>query len=117
MKKLLVALVATLVAVSVAGCAGLGKGKGKAPPPVVTKVTRQGRCFAKLSDQVFGLRGPMLFRAGRSFFTAGCVWLAGVALANAADIPYAVQSAPPVPWTASWAGFYLGGQVGWGGDD
>jgi hypothetical protein len=36
MKKVLFALVATLVAVSVSGCAGLGK--GKAPPPrVVTK--------------------------------------------------------------------------------
>jgi hypothetical protein len=35
MKKLLFALVATMVAVSVAGCAGYGK--GKAPPPVVTK--------------------------------------------------------------------------------
>jgi hypothetical protein len=35
MKKLLFVLVATLVAVSVSGCAGLGK--GKAPPPVVTK--------------------------------------------------------------------------------
>jgi hypothetical protein len=37
MKKVLVGLVATLVAVSVAGCVGIGKGKGKAPPPVVTK--------------------------------------------------------------------------------
>ena len=36
-KKLLVAAVATLVAVSVAGCAAVGKGKGKAPPPIVTK--------------------------------------------------------------------------------
>jgi hypothetical protein len=35
MNKLLIALVATLVAVSVSGCAGVGK--GKAPPPVVTK--------------------------------------------------------------------------------
>jgi hypothetical protein len=35
MKKVLVALVATLVAVSVAGCAGIGK--GKAPPAIVTK--------------------------------------------------------------------------------
>jgi hypothetical protein len=35
MKKVLVALVAILVAVSVAGCAGIGK--GKAPPPIVTK--------------------------------------------------------------------------------
>ena len=31
MKKLLIALVATLVAVSVSGCVGIGKGKGKAP--------------------------------------------------------------------------------------
>jgi hypothetical protein len=38
MKKVLIALVATLVAVSVSGCAGYGLGKGKAPPPrVVTK--------------------------------------------------------------------------------
>jgi hypothetical protein len=37
MKKVLTVLVATLVAVSVAGCVGIGKGKGKAPPPIVTK--------------------------------------------------------------------------------
>jgi ABC-type Zn uptake system ZnuABC Zn-binding protein ZnuA len=37
MKKVLVAMVATLVAVSVAGCAAIGNGKGKAPPPIVTK--------------------------------------------------------------------------------
>jgi hypothetical protein len=36
MKKLVVALLATVVAFSVASCAGVGKGKGKAPP-VVTK--------------------------------------------------------------------------------
>jgi hypothetical protein len=35
MKKLVIALLATMVAVSVSGCAGMGK--GKAPPPVVTK--------------------------------------------------------------------------------
>ena len=35
MTKILAALLATLVAVSVACCAGVGK--GKAPPPVVTK--------------------------------------------------------------------------------
>ena len=35
MKKVLIALVATLVAVSVSGCVGVGK--GKAPPPIVTK--------------------------------------------------------------------------------
>ena len=37
MKKLLIAMVATFVAVSVAGCAAVGFGKGKAPPPIVTK--------------------------------------------------------------------------------
>jgi hypothetical protein len=39
MKKVLIAVVATLVVISVSGCAGygIGKGKGKAPPPVVTK--------------------------------------------------------------------------------
>jgi hypothetical protein len=35
MKKVLIALVATLVAVTVAGCVGIGK--GKAPPSIVTK--------------------------------------------------------------------------------
>jgi hypothetical protein len=35
MKKLAIALLATVVAFSMAGCAGMGK--GKAPPPVVTK--------------------------------------------------------------------------------
>jgi hypothetical protein len=37
MKKVLFALVATLVAVSVSGCAGLGKGKAPPSPPIVTK--------------------------------------------------------------------------------
>jgi hypothetical protein len=37
MKNLVVALLATVVAFSVVGCAGGGMGKGKAPPPVVTK--------------------------------------------------------------------------------
>jgi hypothetical protein len=35
MKKLVVALLATLIAVSIAGCAGIGKGKAR--PAVVTK--------------------------------------------------------------------------------
>ena len=35
MTKVLAAILATVVAFSVAGCAGMGK--GKAPPPVVTK--------------------------------------------------------------------------------
>jgi hypothetical protein len=34
MKKVFVALVATVVAIGMAGCAGVGKGKA---PPVVTK--------------------------------------------------------------------------------
>jgi hypothetical protein len=33
MKKVLIALVATVMALGIAGCVG----KGKAPPPVVTK--------------------------------------------------------------------------------
>jgi hypothetical protein len=33
MKKVLIALVATVIALGMAGCVG----KGKAPPPVVTK--------------------------------------------------------------------------------
>ena len=40
MKKIMVALVATLVAISMSGCVygyGFGKGKGKAPPPIVRK--------------------------------------------------------------------------------
>jgi hypothetical protein len=37
MKKLLVAAVAALIAVSVAGCAAVGFGKAKAPPPIETK--------------------------------------------------------------------------------
>jgi hypothetical protein len=35
MNKLVVALLATLVAVTVSGCVGIGK--GKAPPPIMTK--------------------------------------------------------------------------------
>ena len=37
MKKVLIAVVATLVAVSLGGCASVGKGKGKTPAPIVTK--------------------------------------------------------------------------------
>jgi predicted small lipoprotein YifL len=35
MKKVFIALLATMVVVSVSGCAGMGKGKAR--PPVVTK--------------------------------------------------------------------------------
>jgi hypothetical protein len=35
MNKIFVALVATIVAIGMSGCVGVGK--GKAPPPIVTK--------------------------------------------------------------------------------
>jgi outer membrane immunogenic protein len=60
----------------------------------------------------------MLFRAGRMFVLSGCVVLGLVAHAAAADIPYPVKGAPPVvDVPASWAGFYLGAQVGYGTDN
>jgi len=57
----------------------------------------------------------MLFRVGRTLAVVACVSASAVELAVAADIPY-VRSPPPVDVPASWAGFYLGGQVGYGGD-
>ena len=57
----------------------------------------------------------MLFRVGRTFVVVACMSAAAVELAVAADIPY-VRSPPPVDVPASWAGFYLGGNVGYGGD-
>jgi opacity protein-like surface antigen len=60
----------------------------------------------------------MLFRAGRMFVVAGCIVLGLVAHAAAADIPYPVKGAPPLADApASWAGFYLGAQVGYGTDN
>src|SRR5262245_17955268 len=59
----------------------------------------------------------MLFRAGRSVLVVGCVSCAGLQLAAAADIPFPVKSPPPPPAApASWAGFYVGGQIGYGTD-
>jgi outer membrane immunogenic protein len=60
----------------------------------------------------------MLFRVGRCLLMSGCVSLGAIGLAAAADIPYPVKSPPPlaVP-LASWAGFYMGGQVGYGMDN
>ena len=57
----------------------------------------------------------MLFRVGRTLAVACCVSAAAVELAVAADIPY-LRSPPPVDVKASWAGFYLGGQIGYGSD-
>ncbi len=57
----------------------------------------------------------MLVRVGRTFVIVACMSAAAVELAAAADIPY-VRNPAPVDVPASWAGFYLGGQVGYGAD-
>jgi hypothetical protein len=57
----------------------------------------------------------MLFRVGRTLAVVACASAAAIEFALAADIPY-VRSPPPVDVPASWAGFYLGGNVGYGGD-
>jgi outer membrane immunogenic protein len=62
----------------------------------------------------------MLFCAGRIAFVSVCVGLGAMRLAAAADLPYPVKSPPrPVPTVVpdSWAGFYFGGQVGYGMDN
>jgi outer membrane immunogenic protein len=59
----------------------------------------------------------MLFRVGRTFAVVVCVGVVAIDFAAAADIPYVQSPAPAyVPPTPSWAGFYLGGQVGYGMD-
>src|SRR5262249_55334662 len=59
----------------------------------------------------------MLCRVGWMLIVAGCAVLGAARLAGAADIPYPVKS-PPAPEVLpdTWAGFYLGGQIGYGGD-
>jgi outer membrane immunogenic protein len=46
------------------------------------------------------------------------VLLGAIELAGAADIPYPVKAPPPPPvvFVPSWAGFYIGGQLGYGMD-
>jgi outer membrane immunogenic protein len=57
----------------------------------------------------------MLFRVGRTFAVVFCVGVVAIEFAAAADLPYLPGPAPAyVP--PSWAGFYLGGQVGYGMD-
>jgi outer membrane immunogenic protein len=59
----------------------------------------------------------MLFRAGRGLILVGCVSCAAIQLAAAADVSYPVKSPPPpIVAPATWAGFYVGGQVGYGSD-
>src|SRR5215813_8228061 len=57
----------------------------------------------------------MLFRVGRTFVIVSCVSAAALEWAMAADIPY-VRNPAPADVPASWAGFYLGGQLGYGAD-
>src|SRR5258708_5936176 len=58
---------------------------------------------------------PMLFGVGRTFAVVFCVGVVAIEFAAAADLPYLPGPAPAyVP--PSWAGFYLGGQVGYGMD-
>jgi outer membrane immunogenic protein len=62
----------------------------------------------------------MLFRAGRDLIVdliiVGCVGLATAQDAAAADVPYPVKGPALVEVPQSWAGLYLGGQVGYGMD-
>jgi len=56
----------------------------------------------------------MLFRVGRTFAVVVCAGAVAIEFAAAADIPYVQSPAPAyVPPTPSWAGFYLGGQLGY----
>ena len=58
----------------------------------------------------------MLFRVGRTFAVVFCVGGVAIEFAAAADIPYVQSPAPAYVPPPSWAGFYLGGQVGYGMD-
>jgi hypothetical protein len=53
----------------------------------------------------------------RGLIVVGCVSSATAQAARAADIPYPVKSPAAFDVPQSWAGFYLGGQVGFGMDD
>jgi outer membrane immunogenic protein len=62
----------------------------------------------------------MLFRAGRNFIRGliviGCVGFPHAERAAAADVPYPVKGPVVAALPPSWAGFYVGGQVGYGMD-
>jgi outer membrane immunogenic protein len=62
----------------------------------------------------------MLFHVGRNLLrgliVVGCASSATAQVAGAADIPYPIKSPAPFDVRQSWAGFYLGGQVGYGMD-
>src|SRR5947208_15878623 len=60
----------------------------------------------------------MLFRVARCVLMSGCVSVGAIGLVAAADLPYPAKARPPAPVQPldSWAGFYLGGQIGYGED-
>jgi outer membrane immunogenic protein len=62
----------------------------------------------------------MLFRVGRgsipSLIVAGYLSSVPAQTVRAADVPYPVKGPARFEATESWAGFYLGGQVGYGTD-
>src|SRR4051812_34323322 len=60
----------------------------------------------------------MLFRVARCVLMSGCVSVGAIGLAGAADLPYPGKARPLAPGQPprSWAGFYLGGQIGYGED-
>src|ERR1700746_2455792 len=89
---------------------------------LVGKETFRSRAFANVAGKlprnlVLGAtrKRPMLFRVGRTFAVVFCVGVAAIEFAAAADLPY-LQGPAPAYVPPSWAGFYLGGQVGYGMD-
>jgi outer membrane immunogenic protein len=62
----------------------------------------------------------MLFRAGRNFIRGviviACAGFLHAERAAAADVPYSVKAPAEAALPPSWAGFYVGGQVGYGVD-
>ena len=62
----------------------------------------------------------MLFRAGRNFIRGviviACAGFLHAERAAAADVPYSVKAPAEAALPPSWAGFYVGAQVGYGMD-
>lgn len=68
-----------------------------------------------LAGGPFRVSKIMLFRVGW-YCVAGWLVAAACGSAVAADIPYPVKAPVPVQVLPSWAGFYIGGQIGFGED-
>lgn len=54
--------------------------------------------------------------SGRWLIVVACLAAGGSQLASAADLRYPVKAPPAVDTLPSWAGFYVGGQLGYGSD-